>query len=172
MAFFSKLGDVIADGFKKTITDPTMLIPGYNVVKLANTVVRSAKEVIEDNVHYSKLPVGAALAVRRWKGIVHWGIYAGNRKVIHYVGGVVKETNMETFALDQSVWWHDMWWDNYSTAIRRARNLVGDKNFNLLFHNCEGMVMYCHHGENVSLQTVTGKQAEEIHDWDRKMVDF
>merc|ERR1712226_1554867 len=91
---FGKAGYVVDDVVKKTMTDPGMLVPGYNIVKVTNTIARSIKELIDDSVPYSKLPVGAALAVRRGiKGISHWGIYAGNKEVIHYVGGVVRKTH-------------------------------------------------------------------------------
>ena len=75
----------------------------------------------------------------------HYGVYAGNGKVIHYVkspsnplDGVVKETSLDLFCKGEP---YNV--DNNrkrlspSLTVKRARSMIGIGDYNLVTHNCE-----------------------------------
>jgi cell wall-associated NlpC family hydrolase len=97
----------------------------------------------------------------------HYGIYAGNGRVIHYAakngdfGGDirVRETNLEKFAKEGKCK-PAFGGANFIGAKRfsreevvsRARSRVGEENYNLVFNNCEHFALWCKYGTSKSVQ--------------------
>ena len=102
----------------------------------------------------------------------HYGIYVeapSGGHVIHYTGdnghsdfkGVVRETSLREF-LDGDNNFSICRFDDdekyphvYSgdETVRRARQKIGEKKYNLLAHNCEHFAMWCKTGKYDSCQT-------------------
>jgi len=97
----------------------------------------------------------------------HYGIYAGNGRVIHYAGEdshfggdiCIQETSLEKFAkgCDYSVAQYSI--DpsrskqfSGEETVRRARSRIGEKSYNLLFNNCEHFALWCKYGKSRSVQ--------------------
>jgi len=97
----------------------------------------------------------------------HYGIYAGNGKVIHYAArngdfGIdvgVRETHLEQFAGDGK--YSVVQFKGNTTVVkhfsrketvRRAKSRVGEKSYNLIFNNCEHFAMWCKTGKSRSMQ--------------------
>lgn len=96
----------------------------------------------------------------------HYGVYAGNGRVIHYNGSIsgklqseprVEEVSMQKF-LDGSntyeYWQLDDESDCYSPeeTYLRARSKLGEQNYDLVFNNCEHFARWCKTGEKESRQ--------------------
>lgn len=97
----------------------------------------------------------------------HYGIYAGNGRVIHYaarngdfgadVG--VRETRLEQFAGDGK-YGVVQFGDNNAgekyfsgkETVRRAKSRIGEKSYNLIFNNCEHFALWCKTGKSKSIQ--------------------
>ena len=109
---------------------------------------------------------GMALGVQRLT-YKHFGIYAGafegRELVIHYNdkikggNGEVELTSFEDFSKD------DTWWiETFSTisyseeacskSLERATSRLGEKEYNLIFNNCEHFVSWCVTGKSHSKQ--------------------
>lgn len=94
----------------------------------------------------------------------HFGIYLSDDCIIHYDGKqddlllrkmCVKITNIERFLNGK---------DNYEVkqfknekysaneAVKRAKNEIGSKNFNILLNNCEHFAIWCKTGNRKSNQ--------------------
>jgi cell wall-associated NlpC family hydrolase len=96
----------------------------------------------------------------------HYGIYAGNSKVIHYsaINGdfgtniSVYETSFEQFRKDGKCEIYEIPKNisirQYSPeeTLRRARSRLGEKSYNLLFNNCEHFALWCKTGISLSRQ--------------------
>jgi cell wall-associated NlpC family hydrolase len=96
----------------------------------------------------------------------HFGIYAGNGRAVHYAykgsaSGLrtqIKETPLGVFAKGNDVCvWRVSRADGLSCysreeTLRRARSMVGVKNYNLLFNNCEHFAFWCKTGVSRSGQ--------------------
>jgi len=97
----------------------------------------------------------------------HYGIYAGNGRVIHYASkhghfGLdirVRETSIENFVGDGNC--NIIQFPNNKSGLRqfsgeetvsRARSRMGEKSYNLLFNNCEHFALWCKYGESKSIQ--------------------
>ncbi|HHU64368.1 MAG TPA: lecithin retinol acyltransferase family protein [Clostridiales bacterium] len=81
----------------------------------------------------------------------HHGIYVGDGQVIHYLlrKGIVK-TSVEVFAEGMEVFVKD---DTDSPisytregVVERAHKRLGERNYNLIFNNCENFVRWCRNG--------------------------
>jgi len=97
----------------------------------------------------------------------HFGIYAGNGKVIHYAArdgdfGInvgVRETCLEQFTGDSKYGIVQLK-GNYAgekhfsgkETVRRAKSRIGEKSYNLLFNNCEHFALWCKTGKSKSIQ--------------------
>ncbi|UTC63339.1 lecithin retinol acyltransferase family protein [Treponema sp. OMZ 787] len=94
----------------------------------------------------------------------HYGIYAGNGRVIHYADKLgdfgndicIQEVSLETFAkgaeikicnLPSSV-------KQYTgeETVERARSRLGEEEYNLIFNNCEHFAVWCKTGISDSSQ--------------------
>jgi cell wall-associated NlpC family hydrolase len=100
----------------------------------------------------------------------HYGIYAGNGKVIHYAAGNgdfgadvrVSETSLKQFAGDGEYGVAQIA-ENLSVAkqfsgketVRRAQSRLGEESYNLLFNNCEHFALWCKTGRSKSVQVET-----------------
>jgi hypothetical protein len=87
----------------------------------------------------------------------HYGIYAGNGRAVHYThkgsaSGLrtqIKETPLRVFAKgDEVCVWRASRSDGLSCysreeTVRRARSMIGVKNYNLVFNNCEHFAFWC-----------------------------
>ena len=97
----------------------------------------------------------------------HYGIYAGNGRVIHYAtkdgdfGADVKvrETSLAKFAGDgecnvlPSVKGRaESKQFSPKETVRRARSRLGEKAYSLLFNNCEHFALWCKYGTSKSVQ--------------------
>lgn len=92
----------------------------------------------------------------------HHGIYVGNEKVIHYSGladglssGPVEEVSLSKFHQQRGldvIPHPDALFSNQE-IIARARERLGETEYNLLYNNCETFVHYCIYNVNTSQQT-------------------
>ena len=97
----------------------------------------------------------------------HYGIYAGNGRVIHYASkngdfGTdlrVREASLERFANDGkclvvSFAGNCAGGKKFSPmeTVCRARSRLGEKKYNLFFNNCEHFAMWCKYGTSKSVQ--------------------
>ena len=104
------------------------------------------------------LAAGTRLVVSR-RGYLHYGIYVGKGRVIHYAGlflyprGCVEEVALEDFADGRpvSVGSVPEWWCA-EDIVRRARSRLGECRYDLLSNNCEHFCNWCELGEARSTQ--------------------
>jgi len=97
----------------------------------------------------------------------HYGIYAGNGRVIHYAAEKgdfgsdvrVREASLERFARGgkcQVVFFTGNRCEakrfSPEETIQRARSRLGEKSYNLLFNNCEHFALWCKYGAGKSVQ--------------------
>jgi len=93
-------------------------------------------------------------------GYRHHGIYVGNGRVIHYRGwisilhGLVEECALEDF-LGRHSWRQGQTPKNPAhgdAIVLRARSRVGERNYSIIWNNCEHLCSWCHSGESRSAQ--------------------
>jgi len=97
----------------------------------------------------------------------HFGIYAGNGRVIHYAAGnadfgndvCVRETSLKQFTGDGEYEIARFEGNQCNSkrfspkeTVRRARSRIGEKSYNLLFNNCEHFALWCKYGTSKSVQ--------------------
>lgn len=123
---------------------------------------------------------GEHLCVQRL-GYEHHGLASGPHTVIQYSGkdgvfdsGTIEEVPLSTFAGDRKIRIvdHPNRLHNRIESIRRARERIGEEEYNLVFNNCEHFVMWCIEDEHTSEQvnrTVhqvgTAAAAAVMHRW-------
>jgi len=90
----------------------------------------------------------------------HHGLYVGGNRVIHYAGfceglhrGPVEEVSLQRFAHGRAVRVRD---ERPRFAreevLRRARQRLGERRYQVLSNNCEHFCEWCLHGESRSTQ--------------------
>jgi len=104
---------------------------------------------------------GDHIKVKRIQGLYyHHGIDIGNDTVIHYTGepgkksdASIKRTSMKEFLNGGKfeIVRYSECLDN-DTVILRAAQLVGERNYDILFNNCEHFATYCKLGKSKSGQ--------------------
>lgn len=121
---------------------------------------------------------GDVIGVQRL-GYTHYGIYASEEAVIHYVGNqnetdmdaMVRETSLVTFLRGDEDWFvldlDERATDNVAAlhgdyemvetyspdeTVRRARSRLGESRYNLLWNNCEHFALWCKTGREESDQ--------------------
>ena len=97
----------------------------------------------------------------------HYGVYAGNGRVIHYATqngdfGTdvrVRETSLKKFAGDGKCMLlpplkncAGLKCFSAKETVKRARSRLGEKDYNLLFNNCEHFALWCKYGISKSVQ--------------------
>lgn len=94
-------------------------------------------------------------------GYEHHGLATGPNTVIQYSGkdgifetGVIEEVPLSAFAKDRKVRFidHPNRLHNRMVSVRRARERVGENEYNLVFNNCEHFVMWCIEDKHTSEQ--------------------
>lgn len=94
-------------------------------------------------------------------GYEHHGLASGRDTVIQYSGkdgifetGVIEEVPLSTFAKDRKVRFveHPDRLHGRLESVRRARQRIGEDEYNLVFNNCEHFVMWCIEDKHTSEQ--------------------
>ncbi|MBU7436134.1 MULTISPECIES: lecithin retinol acyltransferase family protein [Burkholderiaceae] len=94
-------------------------------------------------------------------GYEHHGLASGRDTVIHYSGkdgvfdtGVIEEVPLSTFAKGRKVRFvdHPDRLHGRLESVRRARQRIGETEYNLVFNNCEHFVMWCIEDKHTSEQ--------------------
>ena len=102
---------------------------------------------------------GTQLVARR-RGYVHFGIYVGCGRVVHYAGrlqypqGLVEEISLPDFAAGRPVY-VDSTPEQFTSKehiVRRARSRLGERSYDVLLNNCEHFSSWCRTGEARSAQ--------------------
>lgn len=86
----------------------------------------------------------------------HHGIDCGDGTVIHYrkPSEIIERTSFDTFARGNKVYvkQHPACYIIPDVTIQRAESRLGEKNYNLLFNNCEHFANWCKTGVSYSQQ--------------------
>jgi Lecithin retinol acyltransferase len=98
--------------------------------------------------------------VARRRGYVHFGIFVGGGRVVHYAGrlqypqGLVEEVSLQDFAAGRPVYVGSAPNRFASTedVVRRARSRLGERSYDVLLNNCEHFCSWCQTGEARSAQ--------------------
>lgn len=98
----------------------------------------------------------------------HYGVYAGENKVIHYFGesdtgedNVISETSFYDFLKGSSTFFivdtDAMGFKSFesSQVIENAKESIGKTKYNLLLNNCEHFAFWCKIGESLSFQKLS-----------------
>nr|WP_290227699.1 lecithin retinol acyltransferase family protein [Trichocoleus desertorum] len=88
----------------------------------------------------------------------HHGIYCGDDEVIHYVNGKrIDKTQLSKFAKNQRIHIkrHRKSFSQ-TRVVKRAKRRLGERNYNLIFNNCEHFANWCKTGKSRC------KQGEQI----------
>jgi len=96
----------------------------------------------------------------------HYGIYAGEGKVIHYsyktvwdsFSAMIAETSMDQFAKGDAVsvccFKKRKRLHSRKETLLRAKSQIGKKGYNAVFNNCEHFVRWCKTGRYESIQVL------------------
>lgn len=112
------------------------------------------------NKHLSLPKLGDHLETPR-TGYYHHGIYIGNEKVVHYYGladglnsGPVEEVSLYKFMQKRKfkIKLHPNCKFSRQEIVHRARSRVSEKEYDLIFNNCEHFVNWCIYNVNESKQ--------------------
>ncbi|WP_390622910.1 lecithin retinol acyltransferase family protein [Ralstonia syzygii] len=97
-------------------------------------------------------------------GYTHHGIASGRNTVIHYLGkkglyedGMIAETTLGQFAEGGEIHVKDHPDRRHGSvdSVQRARQRIGETEYNLVFNNCEHFVTWCIEDEHTSEQVNT-----------------
>ncbi|SDH56022.1 Lecithin retinol acyltransferase [Paraburkholderia steynii] len=97
----------------------------------------------------------------RCTGYTHHGIATGTDSVVHYLGkkgvyedGMIAETSLAEFTDGATVHVkdHPDRLHGRVQTVKRARQRIGETEYNLLFNNCEHFVCWCIYDEHTSEQ--------------------
>lgn len=98
------------------------------------------------------LPKSGSHLVTPRTGYTHHGIYIGNERVIHYSGladglqsGPVEEVSLSEFRSGKklTIKLHPDAKYSHREIIARAKKRLNEKNYNLIYNNCEHFINYC-----------------------------
>lgn len=94
----------------------------------------------------------------------HYGVYIGNGKVVHFAAkeghetnadnAVVHQTTLANFLKDGELLIDTSIPHKYTRdeIVQRALSCIGNKDYNLVFHNCEHFASWCVSGKQRSKQ--------------------
>lgn len=91
----------------------------------------------------------------------HYGLYIGNNRVIHYYSKSGKAADSEIIETDTNKYFGDKYFIldlktpsqfNTEEAIKRAKERLGEKSYDLLENNCEDFAIWCKTDESKSFQ--------------------
>lgn len=116
---------------------------------------------------------GDHIYVVRPLGYSHHGIDLGNQAVIHfapvkgdYAKGVIRISSLSEFAAGGTVkvveYGEEA--DSPGVVIGRAESRLGEKSYNLLYHNCEHFAVWCKTGQPGSRQVTRVASLLNIED--------
>jgi hypothetical protein len=135
--------------------------------------------IINDPFNYlfDRLSIGSVLFVDNYfvgfNAYQHYGVYVGNRKVIHFAplegqeisseNGIIHETTLEKFLKGRALQIDTNIERKYSEneIIQRARSRLGERGYNLFTNNCEHFARWCVTGERISYQVINSPQKLE-----------
>jgi len=137
--------------------------------QLLNLLLESPKT--NDPVYdQSMLTPGSAIYVDNYfaglNTYQHYGVYTGNGNVIHfaplegqeisYENGVIHETTLEKFLGGRTLKIDTNIVKSFSEQeiIQRAKSRLGEKEYDLIFNNCEHFTRWCITGESRSYQVL------------------
>ena len=114
---------------------------------------------------------GDVICVERWGSLYrHYGVYVGNRKVVHYAGKVgdwdndvaVREVSMKDFLQDATTYMicefpQQSNLQNYhlysnKETVKRAYSRLGERRYDLFTNNCEHFAVWCRTNISFSIQ--------------------
>ena len=114
---------------------------------------------------------GDVICVERWGSLYrHYGVYVGNKKVVHYAGRAgdwdndiaVREVSMKEFLQDAKTYMickfpQQSSLPNYhlysnKETVKRAYSRLGEREYDLFTNNCEHFAVWCRTNISVSLQ--------------------
>ena len=120
------------------------------------------------NFSFDELQVGSILFVDNYfvglNTYQHYGVYIGNKKVIHFAplegkeisakNGVIHETTLDKFLNGRALQVETNIERKFSEneIVQRARSRLGEKGYDLLTNNCEHFARWCVTGEHESYQ--------------------
>ena len=84
----------------------------------------------------------------------HHGIYCGDDEVIHYINGKrIGKTSLSKFTKKQKIYIkrHRKSFSQ-TRVVKRAKRRLGERNYNLIFNNCEHFANWCKKGRSRSSQ--------------------
>ena len=105
---------------------------------------------------------------------VHYGVYVGNNKVIHYISNTgkiednqVRETDMKPYFINDDYFvlnFKDSIKFTPDETVKRAKERLGDKYYNLLQNNCEHFVIWCKtdNAESYQIDSLSKEQISQI----------
>jgi len=125
-----------------------------------DTIVESWEEASEE-VDHPKLTRGTVLRIELTRlgilGFDHYGIYAGNKKVIHFSEGKIRKESLEKFIegaeilngnfVDVMAFSSSAIEDiTLEESYQRAKSCIGMEGYDLLDANCEHFALWCRAG--------------------------
>lgn len=124
----------------KEIPKPRTTVPKLNdIFRNIKEVKRESDFVLADHLRASRF------------GYTHHGLYFGHYQVIHYQNGKVRVDSLEDFKKGCEIRVIDSV-TTYSkeNIISRAFSRLGEREYNLIFNNCEHFVNWCRSGSKTT----------------------
>ncbi|MFY0992957.1 lecithin retinol acyltransferase family protein [Halomonas sp. C05BenzN] len=140
---------------------------------LWDMIVESWEKACEE-VDHPKLSRGSVLRIELTRlgiiGFDHYGIYAGNKKVIHFSGGRIRKESLDKFIEGAGIFnggfvevmsFSSSAIENITLeeSYQRAKSCVGMAGYDVLDSNCEHFALWCRTGEAFSGQAF-GSESE------------
>ena len=138
-------------------------LDGFTPIEWWKDSWREASEEIDN----PKLSRGAVIRVELARlsliGFDHFGIYAGQKKVIHFSKGVIRKDSLREFIEGAGVFnandidemtFSNRYTDHISLeySYRRAKSCLGMTGYNVINCNCEHFALWCRTGRAYSGQ--------------------
>lgn len=141
------LGNVIekADRFGQTLGNAR-----ESLERNSPTTVPNTRDIIKKVIKDLELEKADHLKVQRI-GYTHHGLYLGNNQVVHYQGGEVRISSLDDFKKNCEIRVVDsVALYSKDEIIHRAFSRIGEKEYNLVFNNCEHFANWCRSGSTIT----------------------